>query len=135
MTDLSSPSFTARPSPSTSTRVPSRTSSTSESGIRSTDSSVKCLPVSRSSSSSLIPPGPARPDATFAFILTRNASEPDERAILRSRRSASTAMVCSERTTPSPPQVGQVRVRISRTPAVTFWRVISTRPSGEISTR
>ena len=30
--------------------------------------------------------------------------------------------------------VGQGLVRISRTPSVTFWRVISTRPSGEIST-
>ena len=35
---------------------------------------------------------------------------------------------------PSPSQVGQRRVRISRGPSVTFWRVISTRPSGEIST-
>ena len=29
--------------------------------------------------------------------------------------------------------MGQRFVRISRTPSVTFWRVISTRPSGEIS--
>ncbi len=36
---------------------------------------------------------------------------------------------------PSPPQVGQVRVRISRTPAAAFWCVISTRRKGEISTR
>src|SRR5918995_236135 len=35
---------------------------------------------------------------------------------------------------PSPPHTGQVLVMISRTPSVTFWRVISTSPSGEIST-
>ena len=35
---------------------------------------------------------------------------------------------------PSPPHVGHLRVMISRGPSVTFWRVISTRPSGEIST-
>ena len=35
---------------------------------------------------------------------------------------------------PSPSQVGHFFVRISRGPSVTFWRVISTRPSGEIST-
>jgi len=33
-----------------------------------------------------------------------------------------------------PSQVGQGTVRISRTPSVTFWRVISTSPSGETST-
>ena len=52
----------------------------------------------------------------------------------RSLRSASIATVSSDSTTPSPSQVGQVLVRISRTPSVTFWRVISTSPSGEIST-
>ena len=52
----------------------------------------------------------------------------------RSLRSTSIATVSSESTTPSPSQVGQVLVRISRTPSVTFWRVISTSPSGEIST-
>ena len=35
---------------------------------------------------------------------------------------------------PSPPQVGHFFVISSRGPSVTFWRVISTRPSGEIST-
>ena len=55
-------------------------------------------------------------------------------ASLRSRRSTSIAIVSSERTTPSPSQVGQVLFMISRTPSVTFWRVISTSPSGEIST-
>ena len=35
---------------------------------------------------------------------------------------------------PSPPHVGHLRVRISRGPSVTFCRVISTSPSGEIST-
>ena len=44
------------------------------------------------------------------------------------------AIVSSDFTTPSPPQVGQCLVMISRTPSVTFWRVISTSPSGEIST-
>ena len=43
------------------------------------------------------------------------------------------AIVSSERMTPSPSQVGQGREMISRTPSVTFWRVISTRPSLEIS--
>ena len=52
----------------------------------------------------------------------------------RSRRSMSTAAVCSETTMPSPPQVGHFLVITSRGPSVTFWRVISTRPSGEIST-
>ena len=43
------------------------------------------------------------------------------------------AIVSSESTTPSPSHVGHGRVMISRTPSVTFWRVISTRPSLEIS--
>ena len=42
--------------------------------------------------------------------------------------------VASETTMPSPPQVGHLRVMISRGPSVTFCRVISTSPSGEIST-
>ena len=46
----------------------------------------------------------------------------------------STAADVSERTIPSPAQVGHFFVKISRGPSVTFWRVISTRPSGEIST-
>ena len=49
-------------------------------------------------------------------------------------RAVSIAIVSSERTTPSPLQIGHGLVMISRTPSVTFWRVISTRPSGEIST-
>ena len=49
------------------------------------------------------------------------------------RRSNSIAIVSSERITPSPWQVGHSRVMISRSPSVTFWRVISTRPSREIS--
>ena len=49
-------------------------------------------------------------------------------------RSTSIATVSSDFTTPSPSQCGQGLVMISRTPSVTFWRVISTRPSGEIST-
>ena len=44
------------------------------------------------------------------------------------------AIVSSDFTTPSPSHTGQVLVMISRTPSVTFWRVISTSPSGEIST-
>ena len=55
-------------------------------------------------------------------------------ASARSRRSMSIAADVSERTMPSPPQVGHFAVMISRGPSVTFWRVISTRPSGEIST-
>src|SRR5947208_2867419 len=35
---------------------------------------------------------------------------------------------------PSPPHVGHFMVMTSRGPSVTFWRVISTSPSGEIST-
>ena len=50
------------------------------------------------------------------------------------RRSTSTAAVLSETMIPSPSQVGHLRVMTSRGPSVTFWRVISTRPSGEIST-
>ena len=49
-------------------------------------------------------------------------------------RSTSIAIVSSERINPSPLQVGQVLFMISRTPSETFWRVISTSPSGEIST-
>ena len=40
----------------------------------------------------------------------------------------------SETTIPSPSQTGHLLVRISRGPSVTFCRVISTSPSGEIST-
>ena len=42
--------------------------------------------------------------------------------------------MASETTIPSPAQVGHLRVITSRGPSVTFCRVISTRPSGEIST-
>ena len=52
----------------------------------------------------------------------------------RSLRSTSIAAVCSETTIPSPPQVGHFFVITSRGPSVTFCRVISTSPSGEIST-
>ena len=55
-------------------------------------------------------------------------------ASARSLRSTSSAADASERTMPSPAQVGHFFVRISRGPSVTFCRVISTRPSGEIST-
>ena len=58
--------------------------------------------------------------------------EPFARA--RSLRSTSSACVASETTTPSPEHTGQRFVRISRGPSVTFWRVISTSPRGEIST-
>ncbi len=67
--------------------------------------------------------------------MTSIASEAADRASLRSLRSASTPIVSIESTRPSPPHVGQIEVSSSRTPSVTFWRVISTRPSGEISTR
>ena len=49
-------------------------------------------------------------------------------------RANSIAIVSSDFTTPSPEHTGHGLVMISRTPSVTFWRVISTRPSGEIST-
>ena len=52
-------------------------------------------------------------------------------ATSRSRRSKSIAIVSSERIAPSPWQVGHSRDMISRSPSVTFWRVISTRPSLE----
>ena len=73
--------------------------------------------------------------ATFAFTSTLNAfaREPGVTSA-RSLRSISTAAVRSETTIPSPPQVGHLRVITSRGPSVTFCRVISTRPSGEIST-
>src|SRR4051812_37240532 len=49
-------------------------------------------------------------------------------------RANSIAIVSSDLITPSPWHTGHGLVMISRTPSVTFWRVISTRPSGEIST-
>ena len=45
------------------------------------------------------------------------------------------AIVSSLRTRPSPLQQVHSVVMISRTPSVTFWRVISTSPSGLIDTR
>ena len=69
-----------------------------------------------------------------ALTSTRNAWAREPAASARSRRSTSIAAVASETTMPSPSQVGHFLVRISRGPSVTFWRVISTRPSGEIST-
>ena len=73
--------------------------------------------------------------ATRGLTRIRNASGSGFCATSsRSLRITSIATVSSERITPSPSQVGHVFVRISRTPSVTFWRVISTRPSGEIST-
>ena len=55
-------------------------------------------------------------------------------AMWRRWRPNSIAIVSSDFTTPSPLHTGHGLVMISRTPSVTFWRVISTRPSGEIST-
>ena len=81
------------------------------------------------------PPGPTSSEAIFALSSTLKAfaREPGVTSE-RSLRSSSTAVVLSETTIPSPPQVGHLRVITSRGPSVTFWRVISTRPSGEIST-
>jgi hypothetical protein len=79
-------------------------------------------------------PDPISSEATLAFTSTRYACTREPRASARSLRSRSMAADCSEMTTPSPPHVGHLRVRISRGPSVTFCRVISTRPSGEIST-
>ena len=95
----------------------------------------KCLPVSCSSWCSTREPWPVNCALTRGFIWTRNASTERgaREASSRSLRSTSIAIVSSESTTPSPSQVGQGRVMISRTPSVTFWRVISTRPSFEIS--
>jgi len=73
--------------------------------------------------------------ATFGLTRIRNAGALGRSAARsRSQRSTSIATVSSESTTPSPSQTGQRLVMISRTPSVTFWRVISTSPSGEIST-
>ena len=71
---------------------------------------------------------------TRGFIWIRIASALVCLARSRIRRSNSIAIVSSDLITPSPSHVGHGRVMISRTPSVTFWRVISTRPSGEIST-
>ena len=71
---------------------------------------------------------------TRGLICTRKASTSGfSAATSRSRRSNSIAIVSSERITPSPSHVGHGRLMISRTPSVTFWRVISTSPSLEIS--
>ncbi len=104
-------------------------------GAFSRDSIRKRLRVSSSIAAIREAPGPIRIAATFSFIATLNAFVRGALAAsARSRRSASTAAEVSESRTPSPPQVVHLRVRISRGPSVTFWRVISTRPSGEIST-
>ena len=79
-------------------------------------------------------PRPSRSDAVLGLTSTRNACAREPAASARRRRSTSSAAEASERTMPSPAQVGHFFVRISRGPSVTFWRVISTRPSGEIST-
>ena len=91
--------------------------------------------VGSSSSRSRAAAGPTTSAAIFAFSSTLNAfaREPGVTSA-RSLRSISTAVVASETTIPSPAQVGHLRVMTSRGPSVTFWRVISTRPSGEIST-
>ena len=81
-----------------------------------------------------LPPGPRAERSTRGWTATLNAWTREPFAIARSLRSISSACVASETTTPSPAQTGQRFVRISRGPSVTFWRVISTRPSGEIST-
>ena len=49
-------------------------------------------------------------------------------------RSTSSAADSSDKTTPNPRQVGHVVVMTSRRPSVMFCLVISTSPSGEIST-
>ncbi len=79
-------------------------------------------------------PGPIRTLATCAFTSTRYTLLREPLTSVRSRCSSSTAAVCSETTIPSPAQTGHFLARISRGPSVTFWRVISTSPSGEIST-
>ena len=61
----------------------------------------------------------ARPDqsaATSGLTSTRNACARAPCASSRRLRSISMAAVCSEITMPSPPQVGHLRVRISRGP-------------------
>ena len=73
-------------------------------------------------------------ELTRGFICSSSASASVGAASSRIRRSNSIAIVSSDLITPSPSQVGHGRVMISRTPSVTFWRVISTNPSGEIST-
>ena len=80
--------------------------------------------------------GPATSAADLrALTSTLNAFEREPGVTsARNRRSTSTAAVCSETTIPSPPQVGHFFVMTSRGPSVTFCRVISTSPSGEIST-
>ena len=80
------------------------------------------------------PPLPSRSDIVFGLTSTWNAWAREPAASVRRRRSTSSAADASETTMPSPAQVGHFLVRISRGPSVTFWRVISTRPSGEIST-
>ena len=96
----------------------------------------KILPVSASSACSTRAPSPVN------CALTRGLHPDEERLgaraarATRSRagwRSNSIAIVSSDLTTPSPSHVGHGRDMISRTPSVTFWRVISTRPSLEIS--
>ena len=92
------------------------------------------LPVSFSSSSRRSPFGPVRTAATSEWSSTRNALAFEPATCWRSFRSTSTARDSTETTTPVASHVGHLSVRISRGPSVTFWRVISTRPSGEIST-
>ena len=119
----------------TSSTVPSMVTAKWSSGRLSEPSKWKTLPVAASSSCSMRAPRPVNSMLTSGCTWTRNASTPRgaRAASSRSLRSSSIATVSSLRTTPSPSQVGQVREMISRTPSVTFWRVISTSPSFEIS--
>ena len=87
-----------------------------------------------STSASRLRPGPASSARTRGWTATRNAWTREPLASPRSLRSISSAWVASDTTKPSPPHTAHFVVRISRGPSVTFWRVISTSPSGEIST-
>ena len=135
-TSTSSPSRNGSARSSTSSRLPSSTTSKWSIGSASVPSKWKWRPVSCSSST--IGPGtpwpPTRIDDTLGCTRIRKAGAGRSAVSSRSQRSTSIDTVSSDSTTPSPSQVGHGLVMISRTPSVTFWRVISTSPSGEIST-
>ena len=118
-----------------SAAAPSRVTLQRSIGTLSTPTSEKCLPVERSSSVRRAPPGPTMSEAISGSSSTRNASWFDSDACRRRVRRFSIAIVSLDSTRPSPLHTGQAAVMISRTPSVTFWRVISTSPSGEMEVR
>src|SRR4051794_29465505 len=133
-TSTSSPRENGSARSSTSSTSPSIRTSKWSSGRPSEPSKWNRLPVSSSSTCRTLDPLPVSCADTRGLTWMRKAAGLGRSlASSTSLRSSSIEIVSSDLITPSPSQVGHGRVMISRTPSVTFWRVISTSPSGEIS--